>query len=535
MARGSRATRVATASRASIVGATILGATFLTGCTMGPEFQAPTSSWSLTSWITPHAKPAAYVPKPSVPVGEPVDPEWWDVFGDPQLVALERKVGTGNFDVRIATVRLAESRASLGVARSAAFPTLNGNANYTRELESKEGVLSLLGGSSSPATSSNGLGGTSGGIPNTGIYAPFDLYQYGFDASWELDLWGRVKRDVEQAKAQVTAGEESRRDALVTAQAEVARDYIDLRGAQEQLRIARENLKSAQDSLGLTRERAAGGLSTDLDVANAAAQVESTRSEIPNLEARVASDENAIALLLGEPPQALDAELDVPNPIPPVPPTVPVGLPSELARRRPDIREAEANLHAATANIGVATADFYPKFTLSGSIAIQATEFNKLADWGQADTYGFGPSITLPIFQGGKLTRTLELRQQQQQEAAITYQRTVLAALHDVDNALTAYAAEQGRRESLRRAVAENRRALALARDQYSAGIETFLSVLDAQRTLLATEQQLAISTATISTDLVALYKALGGGWETSYPEEPEPQAPPILRTAIEQ
>ena len=243
---------------------------------------------------------------------------------------------------------------------------------------------------------------------------------------------------------------------------------------------------------------------------------------------------NAIALLLAEPPQALAAELDLPRAIPPVPPRVPVGLPSELARRRPDLRQAEANLHAATANVGVATADFYPRFTLSGSIAIQATQFASLGSWAQANTYSFGPSVTLPIFQGGRLTQTLELREAQQQEAALSYQRTVLGALHEVDNALTAYAAEQSRQASLQRAVAQNQRALGLAREQYSAGLATFLNVLDTQRALLATQQQLAASTTSISTNLVALYKALGGGWEGSYPErQPEP-APKVLRAAFQ-
>ena len=513
-----------------------LGLGGLGGCTLGPDFKEPSPWWSPASWITPSGRPDPKIAKSSVPVAEPLDPDWWKAFGDPQLVDLEQQIAGSNLDVRVATVRLAESRASLNIARADAFPTVNGNTSYTREQQSKKGVISLLGGGSgSPGTASNGLGGTSGGVPNTGLYNPFDLYQYGFDASWELDLWGRVRRGVEGSRAQALAGEEAQRDALVTAQAELARDYIQLRGAQEQLRIARENLSSSQSSLDLTRQRAAGGLSTDLDVANAAAQVETTRSDIPTLESQVLQTGNAIALLLGEPPQAMAAKLNTPKPIPPVPPTVPVGLPGELARRRPDIREAEANLHAATANIGVATADFYPRVTLSGSAAIQAVQFNQLGNWGQANTYSFGPSISLPIFQGGRLTHTLELRQSQQQEAAISYQRTVLGALHEVDNALTAYAADQNRRASLQRAVAQNRRALGLAREQYSAGLATFLNVLDTQRALLATQQQYATSTTTISTDLVALYKALGGGWQKSYPDLAPPELPSAVKTSFQQ
>jgi NodT family efflux transporter outer membrane factor (OMF) lipoprotein len=299
--------------------------------------------------------------------------------------------------------------------------------------------------------------------------------------------------------------------------AEVARDYLSLRGTQTELRIQRQNLGTAQESLRLTRERAAGGLTTDLDVANATAQVASTEAQIPALQQQEAEQINALSFLLGDTPGALRAELATFKPVPPVPPEVPIGLPSELARRRPDIREAEAQLHAATADIGVAVANFYPQVTLSGSLGIQALQFKDLANWG-ARQYAIGPGITLPIFRGGELRGTLELRKAQQQEAAVNYQRTVLQAWHDVDNALTAYADEQRRRASLGVAVQQNQRALALARDRYAQGLADFLQVLDAQRSLLAAEQQYARSTTTVSTNLVQLYKALGGGWETTFP-----------------
>jgi NodT family efflux transporter outer membrane factor (OMF) lipoprotein len=198
---------------------------------------------------------------------------------------------------------------------------------------------------------------------------------------------------------------------------------------------------------------------------------------------------------------------------------VPVGLPSELARRRPDIRRAEAQLHAATADVGVAVADFYPRVTLSGSVAIQATQFKALGSWAQADTWSFGPSLSIPIFEGGRLRGVLALREAQQQEAAITYQRTVLGALHDVDNALTNYDAEQRRRDALEQAVTQNSRALKLAQDRYTQGVADFLTVLVAERSLLDAEQQLTDSTTTVSTDLVQIYKSLGGGWEPDMPD----------------
>jgi NodT family efflux transporter outer membrane factor (OMF) lipoprotein len=300
---------------------------------------------------------------------------------------------------------------------------------------------------------------------------------------------------------------------MVTAAAEMAHDYVRLRGVQAKLETTRQNLALARSSMALTRERAAGGLTTDLDVANAAALVAGVEALLPDLERQRDSLVNAMSLLLGAPPQALAAELAAPRATPPVPPRVPVGVPADLVRRRPDIREAEASLHAATAATGVAVADFYPKVTLNGSGAIQGLQFRNLADWA-AQTYAFGPAISLPIFEGGRLQRNLDLRSFQQQEAAVLWQTRLLTALHEVDDALTAYASEQRRRERLAEAVTQNRRALELARSRYSLGVADFLQVLTAQRNLLQAEQDLVDSTTAVSTNFVQLYKALGGGWE---------------------
>ncbi len=492
----------------------------LGACTVGPDFEQPAPWYSPTSWFE---KREPKVSAPSVMVSEPVDPQWWTLFRDPELTSLVTRVTAVNLDVRVASIRLAESRASLGIARADQFPQSNANASYTREQLSSKGVIGLLGaGGRSNATTSNGLGGRQGGVPSSSPTAPFSLFQYGFDASWELDFWGRVRRNVESVDAQLLASGESRRGAALTAMAEVARDYIQLRGVQRSIQINKDNADTAQRSLGLTRDRAAGGLTTELDVANAAAQLAATLAQLPALQTQQAQLTNAIALLLGEPPHSVEAELVTPRPVPPVPARVPVGFPSELARRRPDIRQAEAQLHAATATVGVAIGDFYPRVTLSGSLAIQAVNASDLGNWA-ARTYGLGPSISIPIFEGGRLTRTLELRRAQEQEAAINYQRTVLQALHEVDNALTSYEGEQRRRAQLDRAVAQNRRAVGLARQRYTDGLADFLSVLDAQRSQLATEQQLADSITAISTDLVQIYKALGGGWEQDFPDTPAP------------
>jgi NodT family efflux transporter outer membrane factor (OMF) lipoprotein len=353
------------------------------------------------------------------------------------------------------------------------------------------------------------------------------VFQAGFDASWEIDLWGGVKRAVESAAASAEAAEEAQRAALLSSLAEVARDYIQLRGVQTQLQIARDNVRIARESLNLTQQRAAGGVTTDLDVANESAQLRTTMAQIPSLEQQEAQAINALSLLVGQPPNALRTELETARPVPPVPPQVPVGLPSELARRRPDIRQAEAQLHAATADIGVAVAAFYPSFTLSGSVGLQSLQFGHMFDL-NARNYAAGPGLTIPLFEAGQLRGTLNLRKGQQQEAAITYQKTVLQAWHDVDNALTAFQAEQSRRDQLVLAVAENKRALGLAQSRYQQGVADFLTVLVAQSNLLTAELQLAESTTAVSSNLVALYKALGGGWETDMPVHPPPKMDPI-------
>ncbi len=527
----------------------------LGGCSLGPDFQRP-SLWAPGSWFAsrPRPQPAA---APSQVVAEPIDPAWWQVFNDPILTQLEEQAARSNLDVRLATVRLQESRAQRGVTAADQYPTANSNTNYVREKISDRGVIGLIGGgggsssgsgssggsgsiNSSTATSANGLSGTSGGIPTSvtstgggpGMHlGSFNLFQSGFDATWELDFWGRVRREVEAADAAIDMSAEQRRDSLVTVLAEIANDYLQLRGQQRDLQIARDTLTSEQDSLRLTRERQSGGLTTGLDVANAAAQVASTAATIPQLQAQADVTTNAIALLLGETPGALTAQLSPPRPVPPVPPSIPVGFPSELVQRRPDIRRAEAQLHSATADIGEAEAEFFPRVTLAGSIGVQAIQLKNLGNFGAygALQYSGGPSVTIPVFQGGRLKFNLILRKAQQQEAAVQYQQVVLQAFHDVDNALTNYSAEQLRRTQLAIAVDQAQHALDLARAQYVQGLSTFLDVLTAQRTLLQAQQQSADSTTTVSTNLVQLYKALGGGWEASFPRGTAAERAPKL------
>ena len=504
------------------------------GCSVGPDFKRP-SLWSPEAWLPHSGDHAGNQPVSVTSVVDPAppDPHWWDVFHDPELSALEARAAQTNLNVRLATVRLAESRAQLRITGADQYPTLNGTGTYTRTQVSSKLVQRGLqqGIDGIPAGVGSGLGGllgSSAGISQSTLSGirqsagslkvpALDIYEDGIDASYELDLWGRVRREVESAQATLAASIEDRRSVLIAQLAEVARDYMMLRGDQTILGILVANQKTAEDSLRLTRQRFVGGLTTELDVDNAKSQLDSTTAQIPSQEQQVSQAVNALSLLLGEPPEALRTELLAGASQPPIPPLVPVGVPSELARRRPDIREAEQQLHAATASVGVAVAAFYPRVMLTGALNFQTLSLRDLAFWSSA-AYNVGPSISLPIFQGGRLRGQLQLNKARQQEAAINYQQTVLTAWHDVDNALIAYAAEQRRNGQLAQSVTAAERALSLAQQQYTHGLQTFLNVLDAQRTLLAAQQQLATSAELESANLVQLYTALGGGWETTFP-----------------
>jgi NodT family efflux transporter outer membrane factor (OMF) lipoprotein len=488
----------------------------LSACAVGPDWQPPTPPGAI-AFLPPVGEKA-----PSQAVDGPTDSEWWSIFGDSELSSLERRVADSNLDVADATERLAASRAVRHVIGADQYTSVDANASYAHERASPNGVLGLLGtqqqqGAATIASGAPGFGPAS--LPGSSGGNAFDLWQYGFDASWELDLWGRVRREVEAADASVEASADTRRGVLVSALAETARDYLQLRGVQAEIVITKQNLEIATHSQALTQLRFNNGATTSLDVANAGAQVSAIRASLPPLQRQEAQLINAVSMMLGEPPRALSAELAIPKPIPPAPPSVPVGLPSELATQRPDIRAAEARLHEATADIGIAVADFYPRITLSGSLDLQALQFSGLGSWASRQ-YAVGPTISLPIFEGGRLRGTLELRKDQQKQAAIAYQRTVLQAWHEVDDALTAYNAAQNQREQLQQAVDQNRTALTAAQDQYAQGARDFLTVLTVQNQLLNTQRALEQSTADTDIALASLYKALGGGWQETFPVE---------------
>ncbi|PMS30871.1 NodT family efflux transporter outer membrane factor (OMF) lipoprotein [Trinickia symbiotica] len=491
----------------------VLACLAMAACTVGPNFEPPKSPTPEVFNRTQTAQ------APSKAVKGQFGPEWWTLFNDPVLNGLEKQLADANLDVAAASARLLQSRAARRVAGAAEYPTLDGAASYNRERGSENGILSLLGVTPTQSQPQSASGSAPLGVaamPGSKGSPAYNLYQAGFDASWEVDIWGRVRRSVEAATALSAASYEDRNAVLLSARAELARDYIELRDTQELLQIAHQNLDIANDALKLTQVRAHEGVTTDLDVSNASAQVENIESRIPTLESHSETTINAIGLLLGEEPGALRQTLAATQEVPALPGQVPIGFPSELVQRRPDIRKAEAELHAATASIGVAKADFYPRIMLNGSAGFQSLQLSNLASWASGQ-FVIGPSITFPIFEGGRLKGTLQLREAQQQEAAIAYKETVLRAWQEVDDALVTYDAEQRRRDRLAQAVTMNERALSVARERYKAGALDYLDVLNVQKQLLEAQSNLEQSRATAATNLITLCKALGGGWESTY------------------
>ena len=463
----------------------------LSACALGPDFQRPASAPAIASFATAAAQPGAAVP--SQPVEQAIDPSWWTLFQDPALVELERDAIAANLDLQAAAVRVAQSRAALQVSGAALLPRVDAGASYARQRASGEGTNALSGATDQHA---------------------FSLSQAGFDASWELDLWGRARRLQESSAAQLEAAGYDAAAMRVSLTAEVARVYLELRGVQNDLRVARSSSELAAKSLHVAERRRAQGVATEFDTSVARAQLASFDAAIPELEARADALGNALALLLAKPPRALDAQLSNAAELPGLPAQVPVGLPSELAHRRPDILGAESRLHAATAQIGAAQADFYPRISLTGSLGAQALSFSDLG-WG-ARQFAIGPSLHLPIFEGGRLKGNLALLDARQQEAAIAYQQTVLTAWHEVDNALSSYRRVQGRAARLDVAVLENRRALTHAERRYAQGAADYLTVLVTQQRLLDSENAASRGRTDTALAMVALYKALGGGWDAA-------------------
>ncbi|WP_236176818.1 efflux transporter outer membrane subunit [Pseudomonas qingdaonensis] len=469
----------------------LLGATLTLGaCSLGPDFEAPRST-APSAWPTLQDKAGL-----SQPEATPLQARWWEQFNDAQLSSLVQRAVERNLDLQVATARLMQSRAVRSSIASEQYPSVDLNGNYSRARNSEDGLNDPSGKNGKSA---------------------FNLWQGDFTAAWELDLWGRVRREVEAADASVEVAENDRQGVLLSLLAETAHDYIQLRAVQSTLAVIRENLDVSRHSLRLSQMRLNDGVATNLDVAQAKAQVASIEARLPTLEDRQAQLINALSLLLAEPPRSLQNELLQPAPMPQTAQRFAMGLPSELAERRPDIRQAQAQLHAATASIGVAKANFYPSIRLSGSAGFQSLQLSDFGNW-SSRRFAIGPQLSLPIFEGGRLTGVLKLREAQQQEAAVQYQQVVLRAWHEIDDVLRLYNASQLRRDLLDEAVRQSRVALDTARNQYVEGAVDFLNVLTVQSALLANQEQWVESSAAVSLAMVGLYKSLGGGWQSFAP-----------------
>jgi outer membrane protein, multidrug efflux system len=485
----------------------------LAACTVGPTFVRPTPEvpphWSARATAPPVAQDRQSSSQSAIPMSSVTEQSgdfraWWSVFDDSMLTSLIERATSSNLDLRTAMLRIDEARAQRAVSAAAYWPKLSVDAAYSRQRLSETtptgSLFSSVGNLQLP-------GGAGISIPN-----PYNQYQLSANASWEVDLFGRVRRSVEAADANVQVSVEDQHSVLVSVLADVAQSYLELRGAQARLHTAKENLATIEELLDLTRQRRAAGLTTYIDVSNSAAQATATRAELPAFELQITLNVNQLSQLVAREPEALRGELDSPAPLPSVPTNVPLGVPAELARRRPDIREAEANLHAATAQIGVAVADLFPRLTLAADGGFQSETAGKLLQW--ASRFGsMGPTLDVPVFDRGRW-KAVRLYNVRAQQAALAYQRTVLNALREVENAIAAYGADQQRRSWLDATVTENRDALRLSRQRYETGLSNFIDVLDAERTLQQNQLSLDDSTTAVTTDLVGLYRALGGGWQ---------------------
>jgi NodT family efflux transporter outer membrane factor (OMF) lipoprotein len=482
--------------------------TLAAGCkSVGPDFHpphepVPAAYDGLRAPAAEHA--------PTAEDGTPLS-FWWQAFHDPTLDRLEADVCKGNLNLKAAYLRILEARTQVQSARAQGLPSLNASASYEREQLGVAGLLKADGGI--PA----GASATTQSLIST-LEAPVNLYQVGFDASWEIDLFGKVRRSVEASEAQATEAAESRNDLLVSLEAEVAETYLQLRAAQVLKQITVQLIADQQEVADLTLNRREHGLADEADVQSADAQLASLQSQLPSLDQTIATSRHALAVLAGEPPAQMDAAFGETGELPDLPDDVPVGLPASLARRRPDIRNAEAALHMATAEVGVSVASLFPDVSLAGTYGLRNTKTGYLFDWA-SHFYTFGPTVSLPIFEGGALIANVRLSKARAAEAALSYRQTVLSALEDVEDGLSSLHVDAVRTAALGKAVKADQRALDIDLNSYHHGLITYISVLTRQLQTVQARQQLAQAALTQSTDLVKLYKALGGGWERPPPD----------------
>jgi multidrug efflux system outer membrane protein len=462
------------------------GALALAGCAVGPDYETPATAAPSTFANAAQSEYSA----------QAVQKDWWKLFRDAELNALVDRALRHNYDLKSALANLREARALYLEAGLNLAPIITSHANYT---DQKRSVGSL----------------------NNRNFVPRDLklYSVGFDAFWEVDFFGRVRRDVEASRDEVEAQEASLHDLGISVIAEVARNYFELRGLQNQLAVAKRNADNQAQTLEITQARLEIGRGTELDTSRAQAQLDSTRAIIPPLETAIKRAMHRLGVLTGQTPDALAAKLSQPEPIPKLPETVTLGSPAELLRRRPDIRIAERSLAAATARIGVATADLFPRVTFVGTLSLEASMLSGIGAAG-SEAYSFGPRISWPALDLGRVYARIKAADANAEANLAQYEQTVLNALEETENALVAYDRERSRRALLASAAKASENAHHLAHLRFEEGIADFLTVLDSESRLLQDQSQLAQSETATATALIAIYKALGGGWETVVAEK---------------
>jgi outer membrane protein, multidrug efflux system len=414
---------------------------------------------------------------------------WWEKLGDPKLNEFVTRALESNLDLRIALTRIRESRAARGIAATELVPRVDVSGAYDRRQISFQNAVAF------------------GPRAN-------DQFSVGLDASWEIDLWGRIRRNIEAAEGDIGASVEDARAILVSVIAETALAYLDLRTVQERILIAEKNIGIQEETLRLAQDRLDAGLVSELDVAQAGADLERTRAALPPLFISARAATNRLAVLLGSAPGTLEGELDTSAPIPAAPMELAVGIPADLLRRRPDIRRAERELAAATARIGVAEGDLYPRLSFNGNLGFQAENAGDLFKRTGA-VFGLSPSFTWNLFDRQRILGNVDIADARTEAALASYELTILRSLEEVENAMTGFSRDQATRDALSRGLARARRAVELAQAQYRQGLVSFQAVLDSQARLFGIEDSLATTSSLITADAIALYKALGGGWES--------------------
>ena len=415
---------------------------------------------------------------------------WWTVFNDPVLNGLIEKADKGNLQLKEAFARIKEARAIRGVEAGERFPDLNATGGARRKR--------------SPHTFRT---------PTTQKSRSDEFFKFGGEGSWEIDFWGRIDRSIESADASLAATVEDYRDVLVVLYADVSTNYVEVRALQDRIKYVRGNIETQRKSLRLTKDRFNAGLAPLLDVEQAELNLAMTESSLPTLEMLLVRTINRLGVLLGEHPDSLHVELAKPASIPEPLEHITVGLPMELLRQRPDIRQAERELAAQTALIGVATADLYPSFSLFGTFEIAANDFSDVFDYGNSKMHSFGPSFTWNIFDGGRVRNQIRAEDARTEQALVRYEQTVLTALEDVENAMVSYIQEDVRREALERSVMAARKSTELVSTLYINGLTDFQNVQEMERFQFEQEDKFAESEGLVIQNLISIYRSLGGGW----------------------